>query len=100
MWFFFSFVQILPHNIIHKHNQIKNLQKLQLDTKQTDIKMLWFLFFVCFFHIVIAHHLKNNNNQKMATCTGLSVAMCKSLKSHSSHSVWTIYVKYFFFPEQ
>lgn len=30
---------------IHKHNQIRNLQKLPSDTKQTHIKMLLFYFF-------------------------------------------------------
>lgn len=59
MWFLYHFVQILTtYYFIHKHNQIKNLQKLLLDTKQTDIKMLrffFFFFFQCFFHIVKAH---------------------------------------------
>lgn len=94
--FFSSFIQILPHNIVHKHNQIKNLQKLQLDNRQTDIKKCYnSSFFQCFFHIVIAYYLKSN----MATLYGntVCVGMWTNCSFWNSTSVWTIHVKYFFF---
>lgn len=46
------------YHFTHKHNQIKNLQKLLLDTKQTDIKMLRFSFFLCFFQVAIVQSTK------------------------------------------
>lgn len=99
MWFRTICPDPTTYYFIHKHNQIRNLQKLQLDTKQTDIKMLQFFFFsvlLPYFDSTstkIKHgHLKWNMYPNV-----YKLLFLKYRSSHSdTDSVWIIHVKYFF----
>lgn len=70
MWFLHHLSRSY-HIMFHTQTQPKKLlQKLQLDTKQTDIKMLQFFFFLLILIIIVkTHQLKSN----MATCTGIEM---------------------------
>lgn len=99
MWIRLACPDPITYCFIHKHNQRKSLQRLQLDTKQTDIKMLRVFFFFLFVSIVIAHQIKSN----MATGTGIEMwTYCCGWKTSPLIQTsfwgffWNILVKYFF----